>query len=87
MYVGKKGNNMNNYIGNTMIIMGFIVVIAIIIFIALIVAIFEINSNIKVIKDYLLKNEYIEGRRLEPKEDWIYENEKKSEPIEDWIYK
>lgn len=45
--------------------------------------IFEMNSNIKSIKDYLLRNEFLEGRRLEPQEEWIYEDKKKAPVLYD----
>jgi len=73
----------SNFFGNMIMFWFALVVIGIIIFIALIVAIFEMNSNIKSIKDYLLRNELLEGRRLEPQEEWIYEDKKKTPVLHD----
>lgn len=73
----------SNFFGNMIIFWFVLVVIGIIIFIALIVAIFQMNSNIKSIKDYLLRNEFLEGRRLEPQEEWIYEDKKKAPVLYD----
>lgn len=69
------------------IFVGIIVcAILVLIVICLVIAIFQINNNVKSIKDYLLRDEYIEDRRLEPQEDWIYETKGTLKPNVAWIY-
>lgn len=66
-------NNIEYLFGSWTILIIIIPIITTLITIVLIIAIFEINRNIKDIRNYLIRNDHEINERLEPREDWIYE--------------